>query len=394
MGASLRKKIRDLREQYPHLSLTEARDFILKTESKNGWEQGLWFTELGIENITTWNPEHTWNSTYSANIRVPIGITPEGIELRKKLFSPEDPNASSKDPNAITGKQGAGKRYLAEKIIAALIESVITLDIAQVSSGGTGPHGALAGMTGSGKSMMLENVVTGLAAKHSPFDLQFVLLDFKGGAVFNGYEKLPHVVCVRNCIEEHKEYAPLVREAVELEMQRREETLRASGSRDVQEYNASRNPSLRLPHVLIVVDEFREALLSEGRDGDIKKLFTRVGSKGRSLGMHLLLSAQSFDEHSLSGVSQHLNYGISLRVNNAPTAHLVVGTDEATQLPHGRGEAILRRWDGTTEKFTGFNTATEIAPGIRAYEGIISRISAANVTGYEWGTAVLRDKLG
>jgi hypothetical protein len=155
MGASLRKKIRDLREQYPHLSLTEARDFILKTESKNGWEQGLWFTELGIENVATWNPEHTWNSTYSANIRVPIGITPEGLELRRKLFSPEDPKGSPEYPNVIEGKQGSGKRYLTEKIAAALWESVITLDIAQISSGGTGPHGVLAGMTSSGKSVML-----------------------------------------------------------------------------------------------------------------------------------------------------------------------------------------------------------------------------------------------
>lgn len=393
MGASLRKKIRDLREQYPHLSLTEARDFILKTESKNGWEQGLWFTELGIENVATWNPEQTWNSEYSANIRVPIGITPEGMELRRKLFSPEDPNASPNDLNVIKSKQGAGKQYLAKTITAALWESVITLDIAQVSGGGTGPHGALAGMTGSGKSVMLQNVVTGLAAKHSPFDLQFVLLDFKGGAVFDGYEKLPHVVCVRNCVEEHKEYVPLVREAVELEMHRREETLRAAGSRDVQEYNASRDSSERLPHVLIVVDEFHEALRSEGRDGHIKKLFTRVGSKGRSLGMHLLLSAQLFDEHSLSGVSQHLNYGVSLKTSNARTSELVVGTDDATRLPHGHGQAIIRKWDGTTEKFTGFNTVEETAPGIRAYEGIISRITAANVTGHEWGTEALREKL-
>ena len=393
MGASLRKKIRDLREQYPHLSLTEARDFILKTESKNEWGRDLWFTELGIENIATWNPEQTWNSEYSASIRVPIGITPDGLELRRKLFSPKDLNVSPDDPNVIKGKQGSGKRYIAEKIAAALWESVTTLNIAQVSSGGTGPHGALSGMTGSGKSVMLQNIVTGLAAKRSPFDLQFMLLDFKGGAIFEGYEKLPHVVCVRNCVEEHKEYVPLVREAVELEMQRREEILRAAGSRDVQEYNASRDRSERLPHVLIVVDEFHEALRTDGRDGDIKKLFTRVGSKGRSLGMHLLLSAQLFDENSLSGVSQHLNYGISLKTSNARTSELVIGTDEATRLPHGRGQAIIRKWDGTTEKFTGFNTATEIAPGIRAYEGIISRISAANVTGHEWGTEALREKL-
>ena len=147
MGASLRKKIRDLREQYPHLSLTEARDFILKTESEHGWVRDLWFTELGIRDITTWNPEQTWEAKPVTNIRVPIGITPEGLELRKTLLRP-------KDPNGITGKQGAGKRYLAEAVTAAWQESVVTLDLAQARYGGTGPHGALTGMTGSGKSRM------------------------------------------------------------------------------------------------------------------------------------------------------------------------------------------------------------------------------------------------
>lgn len=386
MGASLRHKTRELREQYPHLSHTEARDFILKTESEHGWVRDLWFTELGIENITTWNPEQTWKPSPVTNIRVPIGITPEGMELRKTLLRP-------KDPNGITGKQGAGKRYLAEAVTAAWQESVVTLDLAQARYGGTGPHGALTGMTGSGKSRMLQNIVTGIASEYSPFDVQFVLLDFKGGSAFDGFEKIPHVVCVRNCIEEHREHVPLVRDAIELEMYRREEILRAARTKDVHDYNESRDRSERLPHVILVVDEFHETLRNEGNGGDLKKLITTVGAKGRSLGIHLLLSAQLFDANTLGDVLHHLCYGISLKVNDIPTSKLVIGTDEATQLPHGRGEAILRRWDGTTEKFTGFNTATEIAPGIRAYEGIISRISAANVTGHEWGTEALREKL-
>ena len=60
------------------------------------------------------------------------------------------------------------------------------LDLKESAQGGSGPHGLCVGATGSGKSELLRTLVLGLAATHSPTELNLVLVDFKGGATFLG----------------------------------------------------------------------------------------------------------------------------------------------------------------------------------------------------------------
>jgi DNA segregation ATPase FtsK/SpoIIIE-like protein len=68
---------------------------------------------------------------------------------------------------------------------------VLELDLKQAAEGGMGPHGVLVGATGSGKSELLRSLVGGLAAKHAPEELAFVLVDYKGGAAFAELSRLP-----------------------------------------------------------------------------------------------------------------------------------------------------------------------------------------------------------
>ncbi len=72
----------------------------------------------------------------------------------------------------------------------------VELDLKESAQDGMGPHGLLIGATGSGKSELLRTIVLGLAATHSSETLNFVLVDFKGGASFAPLGRLPHVAAL------------------------------------------------------------------------------------------------------------------------------------------------------------------------------------------------------
>ena len=93
-----------------------------------------------------------------------------------------------------------------------------------------GPHGLVIGATGSGKSELLRTLVLGLAMTHSPEILNFVLVDFKGGATFAGMAGMPHVSAIITNLADELTLVDRMQDALSGEMTRRQELLRASGN--------------------------------------------------------------------------------------------------------------------------------------------------------------------
>ncbi len=219
---------------------------------------------------------------------------------------------------------------------------VVELDLKESAQGGMGPHGLVIGATGSGKSELLRTLVCGLAATHSSEILNLVLVDFKGGATFLGMEKLPHTSAVITNLADELPLVDRMQDALNGEMTRRQELLRASGYASLYEYEKARAGGAQLapfPVLLLIVDEFSELLASKSEFMD---LFVSIGRLGRSLGVHLLLASQRLDEGRISRVEGHLSYRIALRTFSSMESRAVIGVGQAYELPSQPGNGYLK----------------------------------------------------
>ncbi|MEO8829104.1 type VII secretion protein EccCa [Lapillicoccus sp.] len=221
----------------------------------------------------------------------------------------------------------------------------MNLDFKESAQQGMGPHGLIIGATGSGKSELLRTLVLGLALTHSPEILNFVLVDFKGGATFAGMAGMPHVSAIITNLADELTLVDRMQDALSGEMTRRQELLRASGNyASVRDYEKDRTsgdaPHLTpLPSLLIVCDEFSELLSAKPEFVD---LFVAIGRLGRSLGIHLLLASQRLEEGRLRGLDSHLSYRIGLRTFSAAESRSVIGVGDAYELPAVPGLGFLK----------------------------------------------------
>ena len=228
----------------------------------------------------------------------------------------------------------------------------VELDLKEAAHGGMGPHGLCIGATGSGKSEFLRTLVLGLVATHDPDSLNLVLVDFKGGATFLGLESLAHVAAVITNLQAEITMVDRMRDALEGELTRRQEVLRAAGNYGgVGQYEAARAkgaPLEPLPALVIVVDEFSELLSSKP---EFAELFLTIGRLGRSLHIHLLLASQRLEEGRLRGLDSHLSYRIALKTFSATESRTVLGVTDAYHLPATPGAGYLKVDAGDPVRF-------------------------------------------
>ncbi|MFG2115603.1 type VII secretion protein EccCa [Streptomyces sp. NPDC048718] len=251
----------------------------------------------------------------------------------------------------------------------------VELDIKESAQGGMGPHGMLIGATGSGKSELLRTLVLGLALTNSSETLNFVLVDFKGGATFLGLDELPHTSAVITNLSDEVALVARMQDALHGELIRRQELLRAAGNyTSALEYEKARAagaPLDPLPSLFVVVDEFSELLAAHREFMD---LFVMIGRLGRSLGVHLLLASQRLDEGRMHQLEGHLSYRIGLRTFSAMESRGVLGVPDAYQLPSQPGSGYLK---SGVEALTRFRAAY-VSGGYRRRGGAIARARVAH----------------
>jgi S-DNA-T family DNA segregation ATPase FtsK/SpoIIIE len=256
---------------------------------------------------------------------------------------------------AVTWRQRAPRDRLRVPIGVGASGQAVDLDIKESAQGGMGPHGLVIGATGSGKSELLRTLVLGLALTHSSEVLNFVLVDFKGGATFASLDVLPHTSAVITNLADELILVDRMKDALAGEMNRRQELLREAGNySSLKDYERAREqgaPLEPMPSLFVVVDEFSEMLSAKP---DFIDLFVMIGRLGRSLGVHLLLASQRLEEGKLRGLDTHLSYRIGLRTFSAMESRVVLGVPDAYELPSAPGNGYLKEG---TEALVRFKAA-------------------------------------
>nr|WP_308286645.1 type VII secretion protein EccCa [Streptomyces griseorubiginosus] len=277
------------------------------------------------------------------------------------------------EPKELWDRRGAADRLRVPIAVGADGQPVV-LDIKESAQGGMGPHGMLIGATGSGKSETLRTLVLALALAHSSETLNFVLVDFKGGATFLGLDSLPHTSAVITNLADEVALVGRMQDALHGELMRRQELLRAAGNyTSALEYERARAagaPLQPLPSLFVVVDEFSELLAAHR---EFMELFVMIGRLGRSLGVHLLLASQRLDEGRMHQLESHLSYRIGLRTFSAMESRGVLGVPDAYSLPPQPGSGYLK--DGVGE-LTRFRAAYVSGPYTER-SGTVARARAA-----------------
>jgi DNA segregation ATPase FtsK/SpoIIIE, S-DNA-T family len=212
-----------------------------------------------------------------------------------------------------------------------------------------GPHALVAGMTGSGKSELLQTLIASLASAHPPTRLSFLLIDYKGGAAFKDCVALPHTVGLVTDLDAHLTQRALV--SLNAELQRRERLLRDAGANNLVDMER-RDPDGAPPSLVIVIDEF--ATLAKEVPDFIDGIVD-VAQRGRSLGVHLALATQRPGGVVSENIRANTNLRIALRVNEAAESTDVIGVPEAARIPRDQpGRAYARTGHG---ELTEFQTA-------------------------------------
>jgi DNA segregation ATPase FtsK/SpoIIIE, S-DNA-T family len=200
-----------------------------------------------------------------------------------------------------------------------------------------GPHGLVAGTTGSGKSELLRSLVVSLALKVSPEHLQFVLIDYKGGSTFDACALLPHTVGLVTDLDEGLAERALV--SLNAELHRREKILRSFGAGDLTAYRAQ-SGAAPLARLVVVIDEF--AALAHELPGFLAAL-VGIAQRGRSLGVHLILATQRPAGVIDDAIRANTDLRVALRLNDLSDARDVVGDDRPVGFPRGvPGRSLMR----------------------------------------------------
>ncbi|WOV88560.1 DNA translocase FtsK [Sporosarcina oncorhynchi] len=223
----------------------------------------------------------------------------------------------------------------------------VTLDLRKM------PHGMIAGATGSGKSVCINSILISLLYKSSPTDLKMLLIDPKMVelAPFNG---IPHLLSP--VITDVKAATAALKWAVG-EMERRYELFAHIGARNIERYNEmaekERKFSLKLPYLLIVIDELADLMMMAPADVEVS--ISRITQKARACGIHLIIATQRPSVDVITGtikanVPTRIAFSVSSQIDSrtiidTPGAERLLGKGDMLYLGNGQSSPV--RLQGT-----------------------------------------------
>ena len=227
-----------------------------------------------------------------------------------------------------------------------------------------GPHGLVAGTTGSGKSELVQTYMLSLAINYSPDDVSFFVIDFKGGGMANLFSNMPHLVGTISNLSGNQISRAMI--SIKSENLRRQKVFGEYGVNNINNYTRlykSGEASQPIPHLLIIIDEFAE--LKKEQPEFMQELIS-VAQVGRSLGVHLILATQKPSGTVDDNIWSNSKFRLCLRVQDRQDSNDMLHKPDAAYITQA-GRCYLQV--GNDEIYELFQSGWSGAPYDSSNEG-------------------------
>ncbi len=267
--------------------------------------------------------------------------------------------------------------------------SPIVADLAKM------PHLLIAGTTGSGKSVMINSIITTLLMRTVPEDVRLIMVDPKR-VELAGYNGLPHLYVP--VVTEPKQAASALQWAVS-EMERRLKVFEKVSVRKISTFNEKQaagefehydNPPARMPYLVIIIDELSDLMMVAGKD--VEASIVRIAQLGRAAGIHLIVATQRPSSNVVTGlIKANITNRIAFNVATGIDSRVIIDQMGAEKLT-GLGDMLFSKVDWGKPKriqgcFVSDEEIAEVVDFVREqgeadyHEEILSAVAPATLMG-------------
>ena len=249
------------------------------------------------------------------------------VRLRNMLLSSEYKNRKG-NLNVILGRDVSGN---------AILSSLEKM-----------PHLIIAGSTGSGKTVCINTLVTGLLYQNSPEMLKFIMIDPKR-VELTPYDEIPHLLTP--VITDPEKAVNSLKWAIK-QMEGRYEILSHLGCRNIESYNNAVTTKYTkrevLPYIVIVIDELADLMATHGRE--VEAVIVRLAQMARAVGIHLVLSTQRPSVEVITGlIKANVTTRIAFQVASQVDSRTILDMSGAEKLL-GSGDMLYLSGDSNKPK--------------------------------------------
>lgn len=220
-------------------------------------------------------------------------------------------------------------------------------------------HALIGGATGSGKSVLLSEIVCSLAERYSPNELRMLLLDYKEGTEFAPFMKLPHVYALS--VGANAEFGLEVLKEVQKEITRRGALFKTVNAKNLAEYRKLTGESMC--RYVLVADEFQVLLGDKKYGEEAKTVLNDLVRRGRSFGFHAILATQTLRDGCLDGEAKNqFACRIAMRMAESETDYFLGSDNTAPATFNRKGQALVNYALGRKESNIIFQSGNKNMP--------------------------------